>query len=375
MEDEQFLIAYRHTNNSPSRNRTEFYRTNISDSDLLRTVSQEGNNLRRDMNTSLGRLEAMMMQMRNDLKKPIEEVQEQVRRNQTEIRSLEEKMERKLKQTVEKDQKLKTYGLANVLTADDLRQWKPFARGLVKKGLVYATNQRKEGFAYAKLTHWNERLFLSCIQEEEPPSSAYAIKRSNVTRPNPSLVFLDFASLLLTVRIQIRLIQNSKHAFHFASLCTGEHGYNFRGANVIWTNGVVFFDESSFTRLNGKILNKLTHEVSVSETVAEPYVIGIVVAHCDEKDNLQSFSVRVNGRPYANPCGIDYIIGYVEESGNSWLEKIQEHVFGSLSIVDCGTVLDRTKLEKWYLLIIAGLILVTGLLNALTPRTRNGYNY
>ncbi|XP_047489732.1 uncharacterized protein LOC125039621 isoform X2 [Penaeus chinensis] len=97
MEDEQLLVTYRHLNASLSRNRADDSRMKM-DSDLLRSVSQEGNSLRRDMNTGLRRLEGMMMQMKNDHKKPIEEVQAQVRRNQMVIRSFEEKMERKSKQ-------------------------------------------------------------------------------------------------------------------------------------------------------------------------------------------------------------------------------------------------------------------------------------
>ncbi|XP_063592768.1 uncharacterized protein LOC134769919 isoform X3 [Penaeus indicus] len=377
-EDEHHLVAYRDVNVSPTRNRTDDSRMKM-DSDLLRSVSQEGNSLRRDMNTGLGRLEAMVMQMRNDLKKPIDEVQVQVQRNQMEIRSFEEKMERRSKQIVEKDQKLKNYGLANILTAEDLRQWEPAVQKRVETGLVYATNQRQEGFAYAKLTHWNQRLFLSCIQDEEPPSSAYAIKRQNVTGRNPNLVFLDVASVMFKTRFQIRLKRNSKHALHFASLCTGELGYNFREAQVIWSNGVISFEESSFTRLSDSKLKELAHEVLVSEAVARPDAIGIVVAHCDERDNLQSFSLRVNGRPDANPRGKDYIIGSVEEGGNTWLGNIQEHVFSRLSIADCGTVLDRIEPEKWYhwitlktagKIIVIGILIVIAILIELTRITR-----
>nr|XP_027228438.1 uncharacterized protein LOC113820302 [Penaeus vannamei]XP_027228439.1 uncharacterized protein LOC113820302 [Penaeus vannamei]XP_027228440.1 uncharacterized protein LOC113820302 [Penaeus vannamei] len=395
MEDEHTIVTYRHSSTSPSRNRADHM---MSELDLFRAVSQEGNDLRRDMNIGQGRLEATlthmkndlkslvedvqakvqrnqmeirsMEQMKNDLKKFTEDVQAKVQRNQMEIRSMEQKLEKISKQRAEKDQKIKAHGLAHILTAQDLRS--PWVWWLVYRGLVYATNRHQDGFSYAKLSlSWNIRPFLSCRQDEEPTSSAYAIKRTDVTGPYPKVVFLDVGGLVFTTRFHIRIRCNSKHALHFASLCTGELGYNFKDAEVIWTDGVVSFDGFSFTRIPDNFLNAVvTGKLSISEVVADPYTKGIVVAHCDEKDNLRSFSLRVNGHRNTLKGGTDYIIGSVKKRENEWLGNIQKHFFSSLSIVDCGTVLNRPidKSVMYIFFMCAGIVMLISLFLGLQGR-------
>ncbi|KAK7015541.1 hypothetical protein SK128_028107 [Halocaridina rubra] len=237
------------------------------------------------------------------------------------------------------------------LSLSELQSMSKPVKDLLEKGHVYAIQTKERQTRSAKLSLEDDKIFLHCLINEEPPIYAYTVQQSSLIETldtDTTTVFFDLSWEGQTQgRMFIQLAPSTPLAKHFRTLCTGDLGPSYLNTSILAVDNAgqspTFVYGGDYSKNDGTGGAPLFTGLDPWDNIyyRRPKS-GAVSARFWDKNgpNIAQFAIKtsnVNNKLYARA-----VFGQVSEGLELINLAAKQNDIRQVKIEDCGVILPST---------------------------------